>query len=31
VVDTKACRLTSGAPAEGALFATEVELAENAA
>ncbi len=27
VVDTTACRLSAGAPADGALFATEIELA----
>ncbi|HTO05620.1 MAG TPA: valine--tRNA ligase [Myxococcota bacterium] len=31
VVDTSVCHLASGAPAEGALFATEVVLAETAA
>jgi valyl-tRNA synthetase len=30
VVDTAACRLTAGPPAEGALFATDVELAAQA-
>jgi valyl-tRNA synthetase len=31
VVDTTACRLTAGSPAQGALFATDVELAAQSA
>jgi hypothetical protein len=31
VVDTAVCRLAEGSPSEGALFATDVELAAQAA